>query len=271
MAKGEKRFFGDPAPIQQNYLVNDFINESPTYKPVKSVHIQVGVDEADIYKESAWVEQQTPLPNAVVAYCDLSAKNAQQQIEKQQAFHKVRGIRQIVGRHIDEDKKHDSNALLSNSHWLKGLKHLADKGLSFDLQMIPPQIDEVYLALSKVEQLNVALCHCGSPWDQSPEGIKQWRKGLEKLAQLPNFYCKISGLGMFNHQWQEADLLPIIHACIDIFGPERIMFGSNFPVDKLYRSYDSYWRCYEHSISGFSSDEQNKMLHDNAKTFYQII
>ncbi|MDA8885939.1 hypothetical protein N9H96_04130, partial [Porticoccaceae bacterium] len=97
MAKGEQRFFGDPSPIQKNYLVSDFLNESTQYRPEKSVHIQVGTSKSDSLKETQWLQEQNPLPNAIVAFCDLSADNYEQQIDAQKAYSKVKGIRQIIG------------------------------------------------------------------------------------------------------------------------------------------------------------------------------
>ncbi len=270
MAKGEQRFFGDPTPIQHNYLTEDFLNESPHYRPEQSVHIQVGVAEADNIKESAWLQQHSTAPNAIVAFADLAAEDLADTLQAQQHFSKLRGIRQIVGRHVDEDAKHDSNALLGNPQWVDGLKQLQQQQLSFDLQMIPPQMPALLDALQQVPELSVALCHCGSPWDQSPDGLNSWRDGLKQLAQLPNVSCKVSGLGMFNHHWQTEDLKPIILDVIEIFGVDRVMFGSNFPVDKLYRPYETLWAAYDEITQEFTAEERQRLFVDNAAQFYRL-
>ena len=270
MAKGEQRFFGDPTPIQKNYLINDFLSESPHFRPLQSVHIQVGVTEQDSVRESQWLQQQETFPQAVVAFCDLTADDRDTKIEQHMQFAKVRGFRQIIGRHSEEDRKHNSNALLQNPKWLQGLQSLAKKNLSFDLQMTPPQLPAVLKILKQVPELKVALCHCGSPWDQTPEGLKSWRQGLKQLAELPNVFCKVSGLGMFNPQWATADLRPVILDTIDIFEPTRVMFGSNFPVDKLYRSYDSLWSAYSDITGVFSTAEKKHFFIDTATRFYRL-
>lgn len=268
MARGERRFFGDPTPIQKNYLVTDFLHESSRYRPFASVHIQVGAQ--DSLQETRWLDENPDFPQAIVAHCQLEAEDVSRQIEAQQRYPRVRGVRQIVGRHADEDSKHGSDALLADPAWLAGLQLLAARDLSFDLQMIPPQVDAVFDVLRQVEALSVALCHCGSPWDQSSAGLTAWRAGLRKLAQLPNIYCKVSGLGMFNPEWTEAELRGLILEVIDIFGPERVMFGSNFPVDKLYRDYESYWEAYESITRDFSSSEQDAMFRGTAMHFYRL-
>ena len=270
MARGERRFFGDPGPIQKNYLPADFLSESGRYLPRKSVHIQVGVAAADETRETAWLQSLAPYPQAIVAATDLRARDLNAALDSHQQAGKLRGIRQIIGRHHEEDRKHGSDALLQDPLFLAGLKQLATRDLSFDLQMIPPQMPGVLTLLRQLPELQVALCHSGSPWDQSPSGIAQWQHGLSQLAQLPNVVCKISGLGMFNPCWQAQDLQPIIQRTIDVFGPKRIMFGSNFPVDKLYNSYETLWNTYEEAVSAFSPEERQQMFYQTAADFYRI-
>ena len=139
-----------------------------------------------------------------------------------------------------------------------------------DLQMIPPQMPRILGVLRQVPDLKVALCHSGSPWEQDAEGLEQWQAGLKQLAELPNVSCKVSGLGMFNPDWKPQDLEPIIHRVIDVFGPDRVMFGSNFPVDKLYNSYEMLWQTYESACALYSEEERQKMFYQTAADFYRI-
>ena len=270
MARGERRFFGDPSPIQKNYLAADFLSESARYRPLGSVHIQVGVQEEHAVRESTWLQSQPDYPSAIVAFADLSRPDVEELLDAQLQHSKLRGIRQIVGRHIEEDRGHGSDALLENPAWLRGLQQLASRGLSFDLQLIPPQVPAVLKLLRQLPELKVVLCHCGSPWDQSKEGLENWRAGLKTLAKLPNVSCKVSGLGMFNPGWSAEDLRPIILDVIEIFGTERVMFGSNFPVDKLYRSYEQLWTAYTDITHNFSNAERQQLFIQTAADFYRI-
>jgi predicted TIM-barrel fold metal-dependent hydrolase len=124
--------------------------------------------------------------------------------------------------------------------------------------------------LADAEQTQIALCHCGSPWDQSERGIASWRAGLQQLAQLPNVACKISGLGMFDHHWTEDSIRPLVESCIEIFGVERCMFGSNFPVDSLHADYTRIWRAFESIASQLSENHRQKLFVGNAAEFYRI-
>ena len=90
------------------------------------------------------------------------------------------------------------------------------------------------------------------------------------LATLDNVYVKISGLGMTDWDWTEDSFRPIILDTIDIFGPSRCMFGSNFPVDSLYASYDRLLTSIRSIIVDFSEEEQQQFLNKTASTFYRI-
>ena len=273
MAKGVKRFFGDPAPIQKNYLVQDLREDARHYDVIASVHIQVGVAPGDEVAETAWLQRVADaegLPSAIVAYCDLEKTNAPQVIARHLAHSRVRGIRQIVGRSEAEDAATGSGGLIGQPLWIEHLELLGELGLSFDLQLVPGQVDRIAEVLSRAPDTQVALCHCGSPWDQTPAGLGAWREGLRLLASLPNVYCKISGLGMFNHTWEIDDIRPIVESCIDIFGARRSMFGSNFPVDKLHASYDKVWGAYEEIIAPLDEADKARLFCATAREFYAI-
>ncbi|PCO07087.1 amidohydrolase [Microbulbifer flavimaris] len=268
MARGEQRFFGDPTPIQKNYLMEDFLGESARFRPTHSVHVQVGA--ADGLAESRWLNRLPQQPAALIAFCDLDADDAPAQLEAQRQFTGMRGIRQIVGRHSSEDARNGSGQLLDSPRWQQNLGALMEMGLSFDLQMVPQQMPALLRVLRRLPQLPVALCHAGSPWEQSGSGWEAWKTGLRELALLPNVVCKISGLGMFKPDWTVESLRPITRHVIDCFGQQRVMFGSNFPVDKLYRSYTELWQAYFSLLEHTSDTARQQMLFDNAAHFYRI-
>jgi predicted TIM-barrel fold metal-dependent hydrolase len=273
MAKGVTRFFGDPTPIQKNYLVNDFRKDAGEYELDASVHIQVGVAPNDELRETAWLQKtgdDTGLPSAIVAFCELDSPEAPKRLDDQLMYSRVKGVRQIIGRSTEEDNLTGSGQLLDNPVWRQNLALLSELGLSFDLQLTPGQVPRVAEVLAHTPATNIALCHCGSPWDQSASGLDSWRDGLRLLASLPNVYCKISGLGMFDHDWTVDSIRPIVESCIDIFGADRSMFGSNFPVDKLHASYSRVWRAYETITRGLGEREQAQLFRSTASKFYRL-
>ena len=275
MARGIARFFGDPTPIQHNYLASDFLDDIGDLPVTKSVHIQVGADLSDSVTETRWLQSEaehTPdgTPNAIVAFCDLAANNADEILDAHAEFSNLRGIRQIVGRSPDEDSKSTSGRLLDNPIWIENLTRLPLRRLSFDLQLIPEQLPAVTEVLSGIPDLRVALCHCGSPHDQSEDGLAFWRRELARLGELPNVFCKLSGFCMFEQNWNAERVRATALAAIDIFGVNRCMFGSNFPVEKLYVSYQELYASYLEIIDSFSDSEKHALMAGNATQFYRL-
>lgn len=270
--RGVTRFFGDPAPIQKNYHVSDFKADHGELPIVGSVHIQCGVAQEHNVKETEFVQDQADthgLANAIVAFCDLTAKDAQADLDRQQTYKNLRGVRQIVGRDAEEDARNGTNALLENPAFKDGLKKLIKRKLSFDLQLTPPLLPAAARLFKSIEDVPVAICHAGSPQDFSKDGMRDWTVGLKDFAEHGNMICKISGLGMFDHHWTIESLRERVLRTIDIFGPARIAFGSNFPVDKLYASYEDTFGAFLKLTESFSQSERDAMFFHTANNFYR--
>ncbi|MCV6585302.1 MAG: amidohydrolase family protein [Marinibacterium sp.] len=239
METGVARFFGDPSPIQRNYLLPEFRTDAQAHGFGASVHIQVGA--ADPWAEAQWVQsvadQSADWPLVQVAFCDLTADDLGRQLDRLQSLSSIRGVRQIIGRAPGEDARTGTNALLGDPRFLAGLQELGVRGLSFDLQLLPELMQDTAEILAQAPDTPVALCHAGSPHDRTPQGLRHWAEALGALADLPQVCCKLSGLGMFDHGWTAQSVAPIVSTCLTSFGPDRCMFGSNFPVDSLAAGY----------------------------------
>ena len=268
MAKGEVRFFGDPAPIQRNYLLDEFSNDAKAHGFSASVHIQVGAQDG--YQEASWVDEVASKAGwqmKQVAFCDLSADDVEAQLDRLTALSSVAGVRQIIGRAPGEDATTGTQKLISSAAFQKGLQSLIDRELSFDLQLLPELMKPMADILADKPRLNVALCHAGSPYDRSVEGIAKWAEQLKSLSSLPQIYAKLSGLGMFQHGWQTEDFRPITSVVIDQFTPKRVMFGSNFPVDSLTSDYDRLITSYKALIP---QNMQDQIFGLTASGFYRF-
>ena len=239
MEKGKKRFFGDPTSIQRNYLIDEHIKLAAALGFKASVHIQVGA--ADGLEEAKWVNkivsENQSWPMAQVAFCDLSGDQREIHLDELQKLSSVVGVRQIIGRSQEEDSTSKTNELLTSDNFMQGLQSISDRGLSFDLQIIPELSETCAAVFSQFPNLQVILCHAGSPYNRTEEGITSWSSDLNHLSKLSNVSCKLSGLGMFDHNWTQATVAPIVTTVMEQFGSARVMFGSNFPVDSLSSSF----------------------------------
>ena len=247
MERGAARFFGNPEPIQRDYLIQEFRAESERHGFEGSVHIQVGAEDG--FSEANWIQQVAnenhDWPMAQVVFCDLTSDSLQDSLDSLQNLATVRGVRQIVGRAPGEDARTGTNTLLDDPRFLHGLQTLGDRCLSFDLQLIPELMEKTARILEKAPKTKIALCHAGSPHDRSRDGLGDWAVRLHSLSQLPHVFCKLSGLGMFDHGWTQNSIAPIVQEVLDQFGPNRVMFGSNFPVDSLSSDYATVVSAFE--------------------------
>lgn len=269
IAKGVARFFGDPSPIQRNYLLDEFRADAGAQGISASVHIQVGAEDG--LAEAEWVQSVADAapdwPMAQVVFCDLTAPDLDAQLDAFQELSTVKGVRQIVGRAPGEDAVTGTNDLLDNPRFLDGLREAGRRGLSFDLQLIPELMEKTARVLEQAPNTKIALCHAGSPHDRSPAGLADWATKLHALSALPQVTCKLSGLGMFQHNWTVDDFRPIIETCLDQFGPDRSMFGSNFPVDSLYSDYATLAQAHRAIVP---HEIHKGVFHDTAAAFYAL-
>jgi len=116
----------------------------------------------------------------------------------------------------------------------------------------------------------IIVNHCGSPVDRDEAGMQVWRDGLKLLAAQPNVRIKISDLVAYDHHWTIDSLRSVTMACVDAFGPERCMLGSDFPVAGLHATYDEIFGSFDTILSGLTPHEVRGMFHDNAVRDYRL-
>tara|TARA_A100001011_G_C14182997_1_gene787739 strand:+ start:188 stop:1054 length:867 start_codon:yes stop_codon:yes gene_type:complete len=267
--KSVMRFFGDPTAIQKNYLMSDFRSDCQSHGFWGSVHIQVGAE--DPIREANWVDGVSSANSdwsmRQVVYCDLTEKQMPTKLDLFQKLPSVAGVRQILSRAPGIES---GSVLLDNITSpivLENLRELSRRQLSFDLQLIPEVMGQFSFLLQKVPELKIAICHAGSPHDRTAPGIRRWQSALRFISSLPNTSCKISGLGMFQHNWTIEDFKVLVETCLEQFGSKRCMFGSNFPVDSLYSDYNTLINTFKILVP----NSLHKAFFENtARKFYHI-
>ena len=267
---GAPKPFGDPTPIQRDYLYPEFRAECSDL--VASVHVQADGAIADPVLETAFIQsigEQQQAALAIVAFVDLARPDAEAVIQRHCQFSSVRGVRQIISRlDAHPELSFAPEHYLRNKLWQSNFALLEKYQLSFDLQLYPQQMADAYYFLSDFPNTAIIIDHAGSPYDQSPEGLGIWQRGLQHLAQLPNCAIKLSGFGMYDHHWHSRSLATIVPTINDLFGPERTMFGSNYPVEKLAQPYAHLIE----QLSSFYPDaaERQAVFRDSAARYYRL-
>jgi predicted TIM-barrel fold metal-dependent hydrolase len=262
---------GNLAPIARDYLLRDYRADTANYDLVGSVHIEAV--PADPVIETRWLQATTKsdgLPSAIVARVELHKPDAEKAIAEHVSSPNVRGIRQIVNWHKNPKYTFTDHDFLTDDAWLAGFRLLGKYDLSFDLQLYPAQMgDAVELARRNPDTL-IVVNHTGMPLERDEAGLALWREGMKRLGAEQNVVAKVSGLGMVDWGWSEASIRPFVFGVIDRFGVDRVMFGSNFPVDKLYSSFDTLFGSFESIVASFSESEKDQLFRDNALRHYRL-
>ncbi len=270
----EETHLGDYSSIRRSYLVTDFLQDSKNFPIGKSVHLQAGWDRDDFLGESLWLAQlatQEDYPNAIVFYADLSSANVESALDQNAAIQNARGVRQILNWHKDSYSRGCSKNYLQIDAWRKNFNLLKKYDLSFDMQVYPEQVDDVYSLLrTSADEIPVVISHALMPMKRDVDYLAYWRTQLRRLSTLPNVCIKISGIAMFDHQWSLGSFKEIILPVVDVFSPLRCMVGSNFPVDKLYGTFDDIMSSYVDILSVYSDEEQADIFYRVAEKIYRI-
>jgi predicted TIM-barrel fold metal-dependent hydrolase len=207
-------------------------------------------------------------PTVAVAQAWLDRDGVAQLLETHAAFPFVRGVR-----HKPRANRSPSDAApggMADPGWRAGFARLRRHGLRFDLQTPWWHLHEAAQLARDFAETPIILNHTGLPADRSPAGITSWARALALLADCPNAALKISGLGVPGAPWTAPANRAIVLTAIDLFGVDRCMFASNFPVDGLCGGFATIFDGFAEIVAGFAPEERRRLFHDNAVRIYAM-
>ena len=254
--------YGDYSALRRPYLPADYAADAGAHEVVKTVYVETEWDPRDPLGETVWVERlrrETGLPTVMVAQAWLDRDDVAVVLERQAAFPFVRGVRHKPRR-----------GAMREARWRAGYARLARHGLRFDLQAPWTELHDAAALCREFPDTLLVLNHTGLPADRSAEALADWKRALRELAACPNAAIKISGLGVPGVRWSAELNREIVLAAIEIFGVERAMFASNFPVDSLCATFDQIYSGFREITRSLSATEQRALFHDNAFRIYAM-
>lgn len=265
-------FIGDNAPIARSYLIEEFLQEGAGEVIVEAVvHVEaLPTDALKEVEELQKVASNAPIPIGIVAAADPTAPDFPDFLERCAEFSGFRGVRQILNQHPVEDYNYVATNFMADPRFSAGLRELGQRGLGFDLQLYPHQMEQAARQAADAGDTAIILNHAGMWVDRTSAGWRQFKQDLRVLAAEPNVSVKIGGLGMFDRQWTVESIRPLVLETIEAFGLERSMFASNFPVDKLFSDYVTLWRAFEAITSDLPQNDQAKLFGLNARRIYRL-
>ena len=263
--------YGDYAPLKRRYLPPDYLADAAPYRITRTVYIETEWDPADPAGEMAYVEamrRQYGLPSVAIAQAWLDRADCNSVLEAHASHAFVRGIRHKP--RANPTPADTTPGGMADPAWRRGYGILGRLGLHFELQTPWWHLYEAARLAGDFPHIPIILNHTGLPADRSAAGIKGWKRAMQAFAACPNGAVKISGIGQAGLPWTAEANRDIVLATIDMFGTDRAMFASNFPVDGLCASFATIFGGFDAITRDFSMPERQALFRDNAVRFYRM-
>lgn len=251
------------ARIRRDYLPEDLKPHLDATGIQASVFVQTQHDVA----ENRWVlglAERSDFIAGVVGWVDLASPECEAQLLEFKDHPKFVGVR-----HVTQDEPDDN--FIIRPDILRGLKTLEKYRVPFDLLFYVKHLKHAATLGKLLPELPMVVDHLAKPRikDQS---LDDWLPQLREASKCPNIYCKLSGLITEAdwQQWKPSDLRPYVEAAVDAFGPERCMYGSDWPVCELAGSYEQAFTALNTALGTLSTSESNAIFSETARRFYRL-
>lgn len=270
----QPRIFGPYAPIKRDYPVEEFLEDIAGAGVEKSVYVQANWAPNWYADEIAWVDgvaDRTGWPHAIVGFLDFTHADVRPALEKLRRHSRLRGFRQQFHWHENPlyrfapgPKQFDDDRVRAN------IARLAAYGWTFDLQVFPAQMADAARLADACPEVTFILQHAGMLEDRSEEGWALWRSAMMDLASRRNVVTKLSAFGTFIHRNDPDFIARMVRETVKIFGADRCMFGSNFPIEKIWTSYADLVAAFRAATAGLKKSEQRQIFNDTAARVYRL-
>jgi predicted TIM-barrel fold metal-dependent hydrolase len=266
-------FMGDNTAIRRNYLPDDYRRDAVGHNVLATVHCEAEWDRADQLGEMRWVASmhEQGVPTAIVAHAWFDTPNAEEIVAGQAANPLVRGIRSKPATAASPaEMMPGAPGTMQDDNWLRGFALLEKYKLSWDLRVPFWHLEEAAAVARAFPGTAIILNHTGFPWDRSEEGLAAWRRGMEVLAREPNVHVKVSEFGLKDRAWDYDENRRVVLDAISIFGIERSVFATNFPVASLRIGYGALVEAMSRMLADRSPEDRDRFFCKNAAAFYRL-
>jgi predicted TIM-barrel fold metal-dependent hydrolase len=270
----QPRIFGHYEPIRRDYPIEEYLADLAGSGVTRSVYVQTNWANDRFEDETAWVQRianEHGWPHAIVSFADFNVEDVRPQLDRLTKHPLVRGVRMQLHWHENPFYRFAARPdLCADQKLQRNVARLADYGWSFDLQVFAPQMADATGLVEACPGVTFILQHAGMLEELSPPGRAAWRGCMQKLAARPNLVCKLSGLGTFIHRNDPAHIAEVLNDTIALFGAERCLFGSNFPIEKLWTSYRDLVDAYRAATASLRLEQRDAIFGGTAMRVYRL-
>jgi L-fuconolactonase len=257
----------DIPKLNRPYLLEDYTEHCGPVRVERMVFLQCdceasqSLDEAEFVASLAGADARL---QGMVPFVALEqGEGAREALEALARYDLVKGVRRLI----------QSEALdfCVRPDFVRGVQMLAEHSLAFEICIYHPQLANTVRMVRQCPEVRFVLDHIGKP-DIKSGILDPWRQDLRDLSELPNVWCKVSGMvtEADHGNWTREDLKPYIDHVVECFGFDRIMFGVDWPVATLACDYPEWVKALTGALEGCRGEELRKVFHDNAVDFYQL-
>lgn len=250
-------------PIRRNFLPADLKPLLDDVGVTQSVFVQTqhNLDEnrwaLKLAEDNDWLA-------GVVGWVDLASPDCERQLLEFQPHPKFVGVRHVTQDEPDVD-------FIVRPDVLRGLRVLEKHGVPFDMLFYVQHLHHAQTLARELPDLKLVIDHLSKPHIKL-QRLDNWEANFRAAAKFPNVYCKLSGMVTEAdwRRWRPADLKPYVEIALDAFGPDRLMYGSDWPVSTLAGSYRQVFEALKEVLGPLSADEQEHIFHGTAREFYGL-
>lgn len=257
--------------LNRSFLPDDYRQATARLNVVKAVYMEVAAPSHQQLVEAEWIIELCQRAGTPTCAAVIGGE------PEADGFHAY--ISRFAGSPFIKGVRHGFTSV--TDALIKGIRLLGELGMCFDICVGPEQLGEGVQLVARCPDTRFVVDHCGNadpkafaaaPGAAPSHSPERWRRHMAALAAKKNVVCKISGVvaSAVQGAWTADDLAPIINHCLDVFGPDRVMFGSDWPVCTRVASYDQWVGALMEVVRTRSEDTQRKLWHDNAVRFYSL-
>ncbi|MFV1965546.1 MAG: amidohydrolase [Pirellulaceae bacterium] len=273
-------------PLHRNYLTEDYLRASAGLDVVKAVYMEVAVASEDQLAEAEYVIglcRQTDNPTvAAVIGGEPGSEGFRSYIMRFKESPYIKGIRRIP------PAAQGDTFLYRQESFVDDIRLLGELGMSFDLCAPPQRLADTIMLVDDCPGMQFILDHCGNAdpkafWNEARRAENAssgrpshhpdpWRRGMAELAKREQVVCKISGIVARapKDTWTADDLAPIVNHCLELFGPDRVMFASDWPVCTRAATFRQWVHALNEIVQDRSEAERRKLFSENAIRVYGL-
>jgi predicted TIM-barrel fold metal-dependent hydrolase len=267
------RPFGDHSRLKRDYLVADYLSDMAGAGVIASVFVEANAGASGA-AEVEWVDTAAPdtaLPAAAIGSVDLRRPDIAETLAALARSPRMRGIRMsLCWNERPQWRFIDGPDVMLAPEFRRGMAELTRRGMVFDVLVVPGQLSQLAgLAHANPEQ-QIVINHLGTPWFETAADEAAWTAGMRECAGCANVAVKLSGLWPLDHKWRPERIAGPVRLVVDLFGPGRCLWASNYPVEKLMCPVVDQIRNLETVLEDLYEEDKDRIFRQTAERLYRI-